>query len=175
MIAAATLPGGNYYAMNTDLAKVPQYQEKFVQIGAHIDSLPVIESKLRHGGVLIAQPPIISFTGVTDLNINTFDNADQVTITPFATTVLPWNIETDVDGGADTDRIVYDNVAGLFDDTHIVATGARAVFTGNVGCLMQVTRHLKKNHPDIWCAHPIDALWASYSGELPDNLPEQRR
>src|SRR4051812_8109118 len=47
----------------------------------------------------------------------------------------------------------------------ILATGARAVFTGNVGCLMQVTRHLKAKRPDVWVAHPIDALWASYSGK----------
>ena len=51
---------------------------------------------------------------------------------------------------------------------NIAATGAKAVFTGNVGCLMQVTRHLRKNHPHVWCAHPIDALWASYSGEIPE-------
>jgi glycolate oxidase iron-sulfur subunit len=53
---------------------------------------------------------------------------------------------------------------------NIRATGARAVFTGNVGCLMQITRHLKKVAPDIWTAHPIDALWASYSGILPKEL-----
>jgi glycolate oxidase iron-sulfur subunit len=47
----------------------------------------------------------------------------------------------------------------------ILATGADAVFTGNVGCLMQITRHLKEQRPDFWVAHPIDALWASYSGE----------
>jgi glycolate oxidase iron-sulfur subunit len=47
----------------------------------------------------------------------------------------------------------------------ILATGADAVFTGNVGCLMQITRHLKQHRPDFWVAHPIDALWASYSGE----------
>jgi len=48
---------------------------------------------------------------------------------------------------------------------NIRATGAQAVFMGNVGCLMQVSRHLKKVAPDIWVAHTIDALWASYSGE----------
>jgi glycolate oxidase iron-sulfur subunit len=50
---------------------------------------------------------------------------------------------------------------------HIRATGAQAVFMGNVGCLMQVARHLKQTAPDIWVAHTIDALWASYSGEWP--------
>jgi glycolate oxidase iron-sulfur subunit len=50
---------------------------------------------------------------------------------------------------------------------NIRATGAQAVFMGNVGCLMQVARHLKKTAPEIWVAHTIDALWASYSGEMP--------
>ncbi len=49
-------------------------------------------------------------------------------------------------------------------------TGAVALFTGNVGCLMQIARHLKAIAPDLWCAHPIDALWASYSGEMPAEL-----
>ncbi|MCE9529942.1 MAG: (Fe-S)-binding protein [Planctomycetes bacterium] len=53
---------------------------------------------------------------------------------------------------------------------NIRATGAKAVFMGNVGCLMQVARHLKKTAPDIWVAHTIDALWASYSGEMPAGL-----
>lgn len=53
---------------------------------------------------------------------------------------------------------------------NIIATGSRAVLTGNVGCLMQITRHLKAIDPAIWCAHPVDALWASYSGEMPDEL-----
>jgi glycolate oxidase iron-sulfur subunit len=51
---------------------------------------------------------------------------------------------------------------------NIRATGARAVFTGNVGCLMQIARHLQA--ANIWAAHPIDALWASYSGEMPKEL-----
>jgi glycolate oxidase iron-sulfur subunit len=46
---------------------------------------------------------------------------------------------------------------------HILDTGARAVFTGNVGCLLQIARHLRAERPDLWIAHPIDALWASYS------------
>ena len=53
---------------------------------------------------------------------------------------------------------------------NIRATGSKAVFMGNVGCLMQVSRHLKQVAPDIWTAHPIDALWASYSGEIPKEL-----
>lgn len=53
---------------------------------------------------------------------------------------------------------------------NILATGARAVFTGNVGCLMQITRHVKRMNPNVWFAHPVDALWASYSGDLPNEL-----
>ena len=53
---------------------------------------------------------------------------------------------------------------------NIVATGAKAVLIANVGCLMQITRHMKTVAPDVWCAHPMDALWASYSGEIPKQL-----
>jgi glycolate oxidase iron-sulfur subunit len=42
-----------------------------------------------------------------------------------------------------------------------------AVFTGNVGCLLQIGRYLRKKRPGIWIAHPMDALWAAYSGEIP--------
>ncbi|MCC6421654.1 MAG: (Fe-S)-binding protein [Gemmataceae bacterium] len=48
---------------------------------------------------------------------------------------------------------------------NILATGAQAVFTGNVGCMLQVARYLRRHRPDVWVAHPIDALWASYSGK----------
>jgi glycolate oxidase iron-sulfur subunit len=50
---------------------------------------------------------------------------------------------------------------------NVLATGAQAVFTGNVGCLLQIARHVRAQRPDVWVAHPIDALWASYSGQLP--------
>jgi glycolate oxidase iron-sulfur subunit len=50
---------------------------------------------------------------------------------------------------------------------NILATGAQAVFSGNVGCLLQIGRHLREQRPDIWVGHTIDALWASYSGEVP--------
>jgi glycolate oxidase iron-sulfur subunit len=50
---------------------------------------------------------------------------------------------------------------------NILATGARAVFTGNVGCSLQILRHLREREPNLWVAHPVDALWASYSGDIP--------
>ncbi len=53
---------------------------------------------------------------------------------------------------------------------NILATGAQAVFTGNVGCLLQIARYLREQKPDLWVAHPVDALWASYSGEAPIQL-----
>jgi glycolate oxidase iron-sulfur subunit len=50
---------------------------------------------------------------------------------------------------------------------NILAAGAQAVFTGNVGCLLQIIRHLREAKPEMWVAHPVEALWASYSGEMP--------
>ncbi|MGH7226241.1 MAG: (Fe-S)-binding protein, partial [Gemmataceae bacterium] len=50
---------------------------------------------------------------------------------------------------------------------HILNTEARAVFSGNVGCLLQIARYLREQQPDLWVAHPVDALWASYSGQAP--------
>jgi glycolate oxidase iron-sulfur subunit len=48
---------------------------------------------------------------------------------------------------------------------NILATGAQAVLSGNVGCLLQLGRYLTAQRPDVWVAHPIDVLWASYSGD----------
>jgi glycolate oxidase iron-sulfur subunit len=50
---------------------------------------------------------------------------------------------------------------------NILDIGAAAVFTGNVGCLLQIGRHVRAERPTMWVAHPVDALWASYSGVLP--------
>ncbi|MFO0966401.1 MAG: (Fe-S)-binding protein [Gemmataceae bacterium] len=47
---------------------------------------------------------------------------------------------------------------------NLLATGAEAVFSANVGCLIQLGRYLRKAKPGMWIAHPVDALWASYSG-----------
>lgn len=48
---------------------------------------------------------------------------------------------------------------------NVVATGAQAVFSGNVGCLIQLGRYLRAKKPELVIAHPIDALWASYAGK----------
>jgi glycolate oxidase iron-sulfur subunit len=47
---------------------------------------------------------------------------------------------------------------------NLLATGAEAIFSGNVGCLIQIGRYLRERKPGLWIAHPVDALWASYSG-----------
>jgi glycolate oxidase iron-sulfur subunit len=48
---------------------------------------------------------------------------------------------------------------------HILASGADAVIAANVGCLIQIGRHLRQEQRDTLVAHPIDILWASYSGK----------
>ena len=47
---------------------------------------------------------------------------------------------------------------------NVLETGADAVLSGNVGCLIQLGRYLRAKKPGLIIAHPIDALWASYSG-----------
>ncbi len=58
---------------------------------------------------------------------------------------------------------------------NVLATGADALLTGNVGCLLQIYRYLRKERPGFWVAHPLDALWASYSGQRPHGLPASVR
>lgn len=76
-------------------------------------------------------------------------------------------------GAAGSYNLTQPVMAGQLGDRkadRINETQAQAVFMGNVGCLMQVAKHLKKTNPTIWVAHTIDALWASYSGEIPKEL-----
>jgi glycolate oxidase iron-sulfur subunit len=60
---------------------------------------------------------------------------------------------------------------------NILEAKPQAVFAGNVGCLLQIGRYLRPQRPDLWVAHPVDALWASYSGVgqafQPDRRPRQ--
>lgn len=48
---------------------------------------------------------------------------------------------------------------------NLLDTGADAIFSANVGCLIQIGRYLREQKPNIWIAHPIDALWRSYKGD----------
>jgi glycolate oxidase iron-sulfur subunit len=49
--------------------------------------------------------------------------------------------------------------------SNLLSTGADAVFSSNVGCLIQIGRYMREQKPNVWIGHVIDALWASYSGE----------
>jgi glycolate oxidase iron-sulfur subunit len=53
---------------------------------------------------------------------------------------------------------------GLRKAQNVHATNADAVFSSNVGCLIQLGRYLRTQKPNLMIAHPIDALWASYGG-----------
>jgi glycolate oxidase iron-sulfur subunit len=80
-------------------------------------------------------------------------------------------------GAAGSYNLTQPEMAGRLGDRkaeRIGETGAQAVLMGNIGCLMQVARHLKKVAPDVWVGHTIDALWASYSGEWPEGLRKAR-
>jgi glycolate oxidase iron-sulfur subunit len=48
---------------------------------------------------------------------------------------------------------------------HLLDTKPQAVFTANAGCLLQIAKHLRARTPDVWVAHPVEALWRSYCGE----------
>ena len=54
---------------------------------------------------------------------------------------------------------------GMRKAKNLLATGADAIFSSNVGCLIQIRRYLRAEKPNVWIAHPVDALWASYTGE----------
>jgi glycolate oxidase iron-sulfur subunit len=47
---------------------------------------------------------------------------------------------------------------------HIQATGAQAVVTGNVGCILQIARKIKERGSPMEIAHPIDLLDRAYGG-----------
>jgi len=49
---------------------------------------------------------------------------------------------------------------------NILDANVQAVFTGNVGCLLQIGRYLRPQQPSLRVAHWVDALWASYAGDL---------
>jgi glycolate oxidase iron-sulfur subunit len=85
--------------------------------------------------------------------------------------LLPLNEAEICCGAAGSYNITEPEMAGRLGERkakNILDTGARAVFTGNVGCLLQLGKHLRRPNPDLWVAHPIDALWASYSGVTPE-------
>lgn len=53
---------------------------------------------------------------------------------------------------------------------NVLDTGADAVLSGNVGCLLQMIRHIREEKPNFWVGHPIEALAAAYTGLRPIGL-----
>ncbi len=82
--------------------------------------------------------------------------------------VLPLNESEICCGAAGSYNLTQPEMAerlGRRKAQNILATDPQAVFTANVGCLLQVGRFLRPQRPGLWIAHPIDALWASYCDE----------
>jgi glycolate dehydrogenase iron-sulfur subunit len=50
--------------------------------------------------------------------------------------------------------------------TNILESKAEALIAGNVGCLLHLGRYMRASNPDLRMGHPVDALWASYSGQI---------
>lgn len=50
---------------------------------------------------------------------------------------------------------------------NILTTGARAVVTGNAGCLLQIAREARVQGEKLWVGHSIDLLDLSYRRERP--------
>lgn len=59
---------------------------------------------------------------------------------------------------------------GIRKKNNILATEPEAVFTANAGCLLQIAKQLRTTHSKLIVAHPVQALWASYSGEALETL-----
>jgi carbon starvation protein len=122
MIAAATLPMGDYYAMNTDLARVPQFHDKFVQIGADVDHLNVYEDRTQEslrgrtgGAVTLA----VGFAYIFDQATARFMTASEPTLKAlwkywyhFAIMFEALFILTTIDTGTRIGRFLIQECAG---------------------------------------------------------------
>lgn len=51
---------------------------------------------------------------------------------------------------------------------HLAETGARVVATGNIGCILQIARQIKKSGKPMTVAHPMDLLDLAYRGQSLD-------
>jgi len=59
---------------------------------------------------------------------------------------------------------------GLRKAKNILDANVQAVFTSNVGCILQIGRYLRRDKPDLHVAHVVDALSASYADDQPLGL-----
>ena len=71
-----------------------------------------------------------------------------------AAAVMAW-APASAENAADHDRLIQNRACASCDLTD-------AVLTGNVGCLLQITKHLRKTKPNLKVLHPIDVLWQAY-------------
>ncbi len=79
----------------------------------------------------IALPQVVTFAGVTNLNVNTFDLDDDVVIDPFASTTQSWNLVVNVNTGTGDDDVVYGN-ANVVPVADPVPNGSVAAVSENV-------------------------------------------
>ncbi|MGD9646218.1 MAG: (Fe-S)-binding protein [Pirellulales bacterium] len=73
-------------------------------------------------------------------------------------------------GAAGTYNLTEPEMAGRLSRRkldNILRTGARAVLTGNAGCLLQIAREARQRREPLWIAHPIDLLDLSYRRAKP--------
>lgn len=83
--------------------------------------------------------------------------------------LLPLNESEICCGAAGPYNITQPEMAGRLGERkaqNILAAEPDAVFAANVVCLLQIGKHLRQARPDLRVLHPVDALWASYSGEV---------
>ncbi|MCU0878232.1 MAG: Ig-like domain-containing protein, partial [Pirellulaceae bacterium] len=99
-------------------------QDKITIVGTGVGAGTL---QLSHNAAPIAVPPLVNFSGVTRLNVNTFELADGLAVTPYANnTPQGWGIETYYNEGApvlDGDLLIYNGVLGV-SETIVVAPSA---------------------------------------------------
>jgi hypothetical protein len=92
----------------------------------NVDALILTGTGQKAGTFTLSGGVPFSFSGVDSFTFNAGDMDDTATVSPFATSVLPWNVAVKIDGGIGADRITYNNVAGLRDTTEVTATAPQA-------------------------------------------------